>query len=52
MEDLLEIRRMMFIGGGFGFEDLDDDDKIELLNRIWDFVNHRISENNEKVDRC
>jgi hypothetical protein len=44
MEDLYEIHRMMFVGNGFGFEDLDESKKLELLNKVFDFVKLKIKE--------
>ena len=51
MEDLYEIHRMMFVGNGFGFEDLDESTKLELLNKVFDFVKLKINEHEADNDR-
>ncbi len=39
-EHLYAIKRMMFIGSGFGFEDLDLDTNIEILNNVQNYINN------------
>jgi len=44
MEHLYQINRMMFVGNGFGFEDLDDNTGLEILNTVYDYVRNKIKE--------
>ena len=41
----------MFVGNGFGFEDLDESKKLELLNKVFDFVKLKIKEHEADNDR-
>ena len=47
MEYLYDINRMMFVGNGFGFEDLDEDTRLEILNKVYDYVRNKIKEHKE-----
>jgi hypothetical protein len=49
ISDIYEIKRMMFVGSGFGFEDLDSDLKDEILNKVHIFVNDKIKEHKSSI---
>ena len=49
MKDILSIYRMMYIGSGFGFEDLTCEQKDEILNKVFDFVSNIIVKENSGI---
>lgn len=42
MNDIWSIYRLMFVGSGFGYEDLTCEQKEEILNKVFNYVRQRI----------